>query len=314
MRTKLLSTFIISTIFLASCSKDDNPSETNDGRVQFTSGVTKIQTKVGGVDGDTWNNGDAIGIYMIEKGEKLSESSIKEGANNVKYTTTSTSTTATFTSTTPIFYPTNGSLVDFRAYHPYSSSAIDGIYWYELDVLEQSNQSAIDFMTASANNNGNGYDKNNTSAVNLNFQHQLSKVIINVSAGDGVGNLSGLDVKVKGMHHTAIFDLTDFVFAGSGTESSPGTFPIITPYSAGGDSYELILLPTVYYKLSACTVEFTVGGNTYVWTMSENSSNITNFESGKKYTFDVTLTKNEVQVSGKIIPWTSVNAGTGTAN
>lgn len=311
MKTKLLSALALTVILFASCSNDDNDTDNaNNGQIRFLSGVTGATTRVGGTNGDTWNSGDAIGIYMIEHGQVLSASSIKENAGNVKYTTTSTSTTATFTSTTPIYYPVNGPLVDFRAYHPYSSSAIDGSYWYELDLLDQSNQSAIDLMTASADNSGIGYDKTNTSAVSLNFQHQLSKVIVNVLAGDGINNLTGLDVKVKGTHHTVLFDLRDFTFVGTGIVGNP----VMTPYSAGSNSYELILPPTEYYNLSDCTVEFTIGGNTYVWTISDNSSGITDFESGEKYTFEVTLTKNKVQVFGEITQWTSVNGGTGTAN
>ncbi|HBL33336.1 MAG TPA: hypothetical protein DDZ96_05880 [Porphyromonadaceae bacterium] len=312
MTTKNLFALAVSALFVfASCNQDEPAPAVNDGRVQFASGISGVQTRVAGAEGNLWENGDAIGIYMVEHQQPLSASSIKEGAGNVKYTTASTSETATFTSTTPIYYPVNGPLVDFRAYHPYSSAAIkdDGNYWYEMDVQDQSNQSAIDFMTASADNSGAGYDKTNTSAVNLNFQHQLAKVIMNVSAGDGVSNLTGLDVKVKGMDHLVIFDLTDFSLVGTGFVGTP----VITPYSAGSNSYELILPPTEFYNLSDCKVEFTVGGNTYVWTISENSGNITDFNSGEKYTFEVTLTKNKVQVSGEITPWSPVNGGIGTA-
>lgn len=312
MKTKLFGAFALSAILFASCNNDDNTPPANDGRVQFTSGVTGIQTRVGGANGDQWDSNDAIGIYMIEHDETLSASSIKEGADNVKYTTASTGTAVAFSSTTPIYYPVNGPLVDFIAYHPYSDTAIEdyGYYWYEIDVQNQNIQSAIDLMTASTDNNGAGYDKTNTSPVNLNFRHQFAKIIINVSAGNGVDNLTGLDVKLKGANHTAIFDLKDFSFVGIG--SVAGT--VITPYAAGNNRFELILPPTDFADLSDYKVEFAVGGNTYTWTMADNGSGITYFESGRKYTFAVTLTKINVQVSGTIDPWTPVSGGTGIAD
>lgn len=310
MKTKLFSAVAIATLLFASCSNDENTPEPNDGRVKFASGINQAGLRVGGVDGDEWNNGDAIGIYMVEHLQPLSATSIKEGADNVKYTTTSTTSTATFTSTTPIYYPVNTpAQVDFIAYHPYSNTAIadDGNYWYEMDVKDQSNQSAIDFMTASA---VDGYDKTKTSAVDLKFVHQLSKVIINVKKGDGVTDLTGLTVKLKGADHTIIFDLVNLDFVGIGSEA--GT--VITPYAAGNNSYELILPPTDYSNLSDYIVEFTVGGNTYTWTMSDNVDSIDELESGQKYTFDVTLTKTKVLVSGAIKKWGNGGSTTGTAH
>lgn len=310
MKTKLLPVLALSTILFTSCNDEKTP-EVNDGRVKFSSGITDVHSRVGGAEGDLWNNGDAIGIYMIEHDETLSASSIKEGADNVKYTTASTGASALFASTTPIYYPVNGPLVDFIACHPYGSSAVDENYWYDIDLKDQSNQSAIDLMTASANNDGAGYDKTNTSVVNLHFKHHLAKVILQVKAGDGVNNLTGLEVKVKGMHYTVIFDLTDFSFVGTGSTADTE----ITPYfNTENGNYELILPPTLLYNLSDCIAEFTVGGNTYVWIIADNSNDITDFNSGEKYTFDVTLTKQKVQVSGTIEKWITLDGGTGTAN
>lgn len=311
MKTRLLSVLAISAILFASCSNEENTAEPNDGRVKFSSDINEAGLRVGGAAGDEWNSGDAIGIYMIENGQVLGNASIAENANNVKYTTASTGTTATFTSTSPIYYPVNTpAKVDFVAYHPYSNTAIEN-YWFEMDVKDQSNQSAIDFMTASASNNGAGYDKTNTSAVALNFKHQLSKVIINVKKGDGVTDLTGLQVSLKGMEHQFIFDLENLTFVGVGSEGTP----VITPFNAGNNSYELILPPTEQgADLSDYKMEFVVGGNTYKWTMTDNTETINELESGKKYTFDVTLTKTKVTASGTITAWTPVDGGTGIAN
>lgn len=312
MKTKLFSVLALSAILFVSCDNEESPSEINDGRVQFSSQVAGLETRVSGEIGNIWDEEDAIGIYMVEHGEPLSDESIKEGVKNVKYTASSAGMEVSFTpASTPIYYPVNGPKVDFIAYHPYSETAIedDGNYWYELDVLNQSNQSAIDLMVASADNEGEGYDKINTH-VNLNFRHVLAKVVINVQKGDGVTDLNGLQVKVSGMHHLLIYDLSDFAFIGSGVTGTP----VMTPYDAGNNRYELILPPTEMYSLGNCKVSFTVGGNTYEWIMTENDGNIDKLEGGMKYTFGVSLTKHKAVVTGSITPWGDGGSASGVAN
>lgn len=304
MKTNLFTAMLVSVLF-ASCSDDNNNTEINDGRIKFTSGTNTKDTRVSGPEGNTWDAGDPIGIYMVETGTTI----ITKAADNRLYTALSTGLETTFTSTTPIYYPVNGSKVDFIAYHPHSTT-IDENYWFEIDVQDQSSQSKIDLMTASANNEELGYDKTNTSPISLNFKHQFSKVIINVLKGDGITDLSGLSIQVKGMDHTAIFDLMENVFAGIG--HIDGT--VITPFNAGNNTYELILPPTEYSDLSNYKVEFTLAGNTYMWVMSDNTGDVSSFESGNKYTFDVTLTKNRVKASGTITEWNPIEGGTGTAD
>lgn len=311
MRTKFLSVLAVTAILFASCGNDDEvTTEVNDGRVLFSSGVNVATPKVGGILGNIWNNGDAIGIYMVENGG----TTVAEGAANMKYTTTSTSTSATFTPGSPaqaIYYPVDiTQKVDFIAYHPHNPSVTN--YVYPVDVADQASQSAIDLMRAFANGMGNaGYDKTNASPVNLIFDHQLSKVILNVTAGDGVDNLNGLTIAIKGMNTTADFDLKG---VGGITNEAGAASSSIAPFDAGSNKYEAILLPVA---LTTQAIEFTVDGNTYSWTInnSNNTNNVTSLEKGKIYTFNVTLMKHKVEVTGSINLWQSAGVpSTGTAD
>lgn len=302
MQTKFLSVLALSAILFASCSSDDESNEPNDGRVKFTSGVNAPTTKVAGANGDQWEGTEQIGIFMRDNaaGKAIQQP-------NVLYTTTSTGASATFTSSTPLYYPVNTpAAVDFVAYHPYTT--LTGDYGYSVDVATQTSQSAIDLMVATADNSAAGYDKTNTSPVNLVFKHQLAKVKIDVTAGDGVADLTGLAVSIKGMNTKANFDIS------SATLSNEGTVAAITPVGTGAN-YEAILLPVA---LTTQTIEFTVGGNTYVWQINDsanNTNNVTSLEKGKVYTFNVTVQKNKVTVTGTITPWQSAGAPTtGTAN
>lgn len=318
MRTKLVSAVAIATLLFASCSNDDTP-EPNDGRVKFTSGINQAGLRVGGVDGDRWFGNESIGIYMLEHGQSLSATSIKESADNVKYTYNFIQGDGKTVSLSPsgniIYYPVNGPLVDFVAYHPYKDNSKLVNYVYPIDVTTQNPQTDIDLMMADvADNGGAGYDKTNTAAVDLNFKHQLAKVILTVKNGTGVGtaDLRNVAIKVEGMYKTANFDLTGA--AGISGWDNKGD---ITPYPAGANAYEFILLPVTL--TSDHIMKFTIGNDTYTWAMTDNvtgasTAPITKFEGGQKYTFDVTLTKNITEVTGTIQAWGNGGSGTGTAN
>jgi hypothetical protein len=308
MRTKFLSVLAVTAILFASCSSDDEATtEVNDGRVLFSSGVNSTNLKVGGTGGDQWTLNDPIGIYMRDN--TMGKDIVSE---NIEYKATSLSNgdkNATFTSTTPIYYPVNTpAKVDFVAYHPYQASVSNYVYKIDVSSAKQASQTGIDLMRAYADGIGNaGYDKTNNSPVNLVFDHQLAKVIINVTAGTEVApDLNNLTVNIKGMNTTADFDLN-----GTNGITNEGGQLDITPYrTPSTDTFEAILLPVA---LTTQTIEFTVGGNTYKWTInsSSNSNNVTSLVKGKIYTFNVTLKKTGMEVIGTISPWESAGAPTG---
>ncbi|MCC8154421.1 MAG: fimbrillin family protein [Tannerellaceae bacterium] len=300
MRTKFLSVVTISTFLFIACNKDDNQTPAlNNGMVKFSSGIET--TKVGGINGDQWEGTEEIGIYMVTRGT----SDITESADNVLYTTKSQGTSAEFESEDPIFYPVDETTkVDFIAYHSHTTTVSD--YVYPVDLSNQSNQSKIDLMVATADNNGIGYDKEYTGTVDLDFSHQLAKMVINVTAGDGVFQLDGLSVVIKEMNTTAEFNIYTKELKNEGNKKN------LTPYKQPSDyTYEAVLLPV---SLDAShIVEFTIGENTYKWRINDNTSNISNFDKGNKYTFDVKLLKSRVLVIGIIEPWNPINGGTGEA-
>ena len=55
-----------------------------------------------------------------------------------------------------------------------------------------------------------GYTKNNP-VVSFNFSHQLSKLVLTITPGDGLtaADLENLSVTVGGQHTTATFNLSD---------------------------------------------------------------------------------------------------------
>lgn len=301
MKTRLLSVLAFIAILFASCSSDDNDSsQTNDGRVLFSSGINAATPKVwGGDPGDMWNQNDPIGIYMVDHGTTI----VADNAENIEYKATTVSSdykNATFTptdGTQSIFYPMNvDKKVDFIAYHPYNASVSN--YVYPVDLTIQDTPTNIDLMVSKiSDNGGKGFDKTNALPVDFVFEHQLVKIILTVSKDYGVGD-GTVDVKIKGMNRKADFDMISKTF------SNESDNDVIIPDRFGNSDshFEAFLLPVTLLDDSH-VIEFTTGGNTYKWTMKDNTEGIASLKASKSYLFNVKLKKSSLKATGSIEAW-----------
>lgn len=281
------------TMVLVSCDKNETV-QVNDGRVQFTSGITAPLSRVSIDDKKSvWEANDPVGIYMVKHGT----TDVSEGVANVKYLAASGGVSTNFEpAVVPIYYPLDESgKVDFIAYHPYQEDVTDFVY--KVDVSSQNSQTALDLMLAKADKSGVGYDKRDgekNENVNFTFVHQLAKLILTIKKGDGVsGDVT--DVAIKGMNTKASFDL-------KGVEGLTGiSAPLnILPHSiTPGKSYEAILLP-VSTITDSHIVTFVAGEETYTWNMKEDLQSL---KAGKIYEFEITVTKYNVDVTGQIKDW-----------
>ncbi|WP_316831503.1 fimbrillin family protein [Pedobacter aquatilis] len=270
---KIKNLQIISLTMLAflgtACRKDKAPETPNEIRtaVQFSSAINgQIKTKAAD---NSWDANDAIGVFM-KTGTGLANTS----ASNKSYTTTGDGQFKASATEQTIYYPENGSSVDFIAYYPFKQSLVNNTY--AVDVNNQTTQSAIDLLYA---NNANGLSKTNTNA-NLIFTHQLSKVEITVKAGTGVTDLNGLGVNVSGVKSLASFDLATGTLSG---QTQVANVVAKTSIKNSLTVAEAILIPTT--DETGTKVIFSIGTKTYTWTLPAGSK----FESGKKYTYEVEL-------------------------
>ena len=95
--------------------------------------------------------------------------------------------------------------MDFYAYYPFVFPLTD--YTYPLDVTVQSSQEAVDFMYAGK---VEGCTKDNPK-VGFNFVHKLSKLVLEISPGDGLNtaDLRNLGVTVGNQPIKATFNLSN---------------------------------------------------------------------------------------------------------
>ncbi|WP_342648609.1 fimbrillin family protein [Mucilaginibacter sp. CSA2-8R] len=288
-------TFVAALLLLVAACRKDRGNDVIDvaaNEVRFSASINgQIKTKA---TNDKWDANDAIGVFM-KTGTGLSNAL----ASNKKYITVAGDGEFKASATDQsIFYPESGT-VDFVAYYPYQQT-LSGTS-YSVNVANQTNQAAIDLMYATANS----LTKNSTAA-QLAFTHQLSKIEITVKNGNGVPSLTGLSTTLVGLKNNATFDLAYGTLSG---QSQIANIQAKNSVNNGATLAEAIVIPTT--DETGIKAVFTIGSKTYTLTLPAT----TKFEAGKKYAYEVELRGDAgdsgvaVALKASILNWTDVPSG-----
>jgi hypothetical protein len=141
---------------------------------------------------DTWEDGDEVGIYMINNGASSLNGAIY---TNKLYTIDATG--ALVPAGDPMEYPQDGSEVNFVAYYPYRAGSIT-----EVDVADQSSLKDIDLMIGVSK--APPYGLNKGKVVELEFEHKLSKLVITATPETDSGlDMTDATLSITGMPTTA---------------------------------------------------------------------------------------------------------------
>ncbi|NDV79067.1 fimbrillin family protein [Dysgonomonas sp. 511] len=276
MKLKSIFAIAVVAIGLSSCSDEKN-YEDKFSAITFNSTITDAsKTKAANAQ---WGSNDAIGVFMKRN---AGLSTIVDGAANKRYITSGDGNFSAASSSDEIYFPKAG-LVDFIAYYPYTSSLSGTVY--DVDVSDQSSQEAIDLLYSD-----NATGKQNKDAITLNFSHQLSKVIFNITTDDQISTLDGLTVSITNLKTGADFDLADKSLTDKG---SAATITMKTTVTGTTALAEGIILPT------------TAASRKFVFVLSINNEPVTFdwdastqvFVQGKKNTYNLTLTSQGVKVN-----------------
>lgn len=284
---KLLFMGVLSGLVFTACVNNDDKSEWNDGSqpVSFTSSIKGVKTRA--VD-TKWTAGDKVGIFMKAAGGELAAAT---GVNKLHTTDANGNLTAS-NAESALYYPTDGSSVDFIAYYPYSTSLAGTTY--KVDVVSQIDQPAIDLLYS---NNAKGFAKGAATKPQLQFTHMLSQIVFNIEKDNTIPTLNGLKVTFKGMNTKADFALAD------GTLSNAGT-PTDIVAAVNESTVKTIALPAA--SLSGIKVVFDLNGKTYTTDYPQAI-----LEAGHKYTHRVKLSDSNGQPVIEMDPagitdWTEV--------
>lgn len=282
---KILYIVAAGAMMLTACNKD-NDAPDGQQAVQFSAAIT---TRAAGTN---WSVDDQIGAFMKTAGYPLGTTNL---ADNVRYTNAA----GGFTAATPIYYPQSGA-VDFVAYYPYRATPAADPYLYKVDVATQTNPATIDLLWS---NNAVNKTKS-AAAVALQFDHMLSRVVLNIKPGTGMtaADMAGITVKIAGMPTAADFSLANGTLgnlAGASTDLTPIA---VTPASGYTATFAAIVVPQGAGAWSGRKLVFTVGGANYDHAIPDGDD----FASGREYAYDIAVDATGVSVSrSDVTDWTT---------
>lgn len=276
----IIGGILLSGLMLAAC--DDKETNVGDKGVEVQVSSEIVAMTGAQVSDDAWNANDAIGVFMVKAGKGI----VVNTASNQKFVTPGDGTFGPAQG--KVTFPISGEKVDFFSYAPYKDLVYDFIY--PISLSDQGSDPALPLLYADRVRDKDA----NAPQVKFSFKHQLAKLVMRVSAGEGIPNLDGLSVKIKGMDTEAEFDLLE------GTLGVRSSVADIVPSPAAGNTYCALLLPTETNLSQSHVVDFTIPGNTYTWNMTDD---ITRIEKAKVYEFDIAVDRAGISVSGTIRDW-----------
>lgn len=192
------------------------------------------------------------------------------------------------TSTEPKFYPINKSSIDLYALHGNFTSAPTGVFQTEIPeysvIANQSNKS--DYAKSDLLYATKSAVSPQEAAVALVFKHLLSKIEINLIAGNGIDLSQETSVKILNTKLKADVTLNKDVDATASVVLSfdNNNATDITPFQSSdveGVYAEAIVIPQ---EVSGTFVEVTVGGTPYYYTIPTQT-----LKSGYKYILNLTV-------------------------
>lgn len=278
MKVRHLCYAVAASILAAACSEADEPVsriENNQTLQSIYSGTDRFNTRV--TLSSEWENGDGIGVYMLDAGT----GNIRNSAMNIQYNAdvkqTSTKTYFVAASTAIGIYD---QACDFIGYYPYSSGddgkvdAAAGVY--RLNLEDQSaGVKHYDLMWAKAEEQTP--DQLIDNGLSLTFRHQLALLYVNI----GNENVNIESVKVNGLSTNATFDLIQ------GTLSAGDEQKAITLQKVSDQKFAGVMLPSTAIVRNL-TVSIVADGKPYQYTVPATSK-ITELKAGYEYTFNINL-------------------------
>ena len=309
MMKKRLFYILTSMVLLVACNKDDESQSTtgNNKRVSL-----EIAANIGmQAEGTTraaethWDEGDQIGVYVQKKDGTIFVDDASTAGENLLYTFNDGTNYETNGSTYRLFAPSkkiyiSSDPVDVYGYYPYNASASLDPTAIPISVEDQSSQERIDFMRAKKTNVSNG-----NVSIELLFYHRLVKLVFNLKQGEGLlpdelADATYLGVTISNQPYEATYNVYTDAFTFTQGHSNNIIYPVRAASATTGyvRTFEAIVLPNGPNNLQVDrTVTITFyrkSEDTIVNTFKIPTA--TNFVSGNKYTFNVTVNATSIDV------------------
>lgn len=250
------------TLSFAACEQEDiNPAVQGDpDAVKINATIGALQTRVvyGENGATTFTNGDAIKVVNLMRTSK----------NEATYTTTD----GTNWTTTDAMVWNSSSKNKFQAWYPVADYSSYDTFTIPTDQSDATKLASADWMTASTEE----IDKPGNGVLDLNFQHRLAKVTVNLTFSSQYP---------EGCQH-----VSDFTFY-----TNEETQQAITPLANSETSYTAILRPGEYADESYF-IFLVMDDIDEHYVLGKTTTSAINLEAGKHYTFTLKVGKDVVSI------------------
>lgn len=281
------------SIVLFSCSSSDSVIETEPPPTPTEKLPINISSSVSSSAIDlAFEVGDSIGLYVVNHNADGSAAALQVSGNyvdNMQYTYNTTWTPATQT-----YWIDNSTHADFYLYYPYTSS-VTSIEAMPYSV--KANQSQLSDYKSSVLMIGKAIGvAPKLSPVRIEAKHVMSQITINLVVGNGFTHATlaaaKVSVKVNKLKTIATANLATGALTALGDDTD------IIPFKVANNSYKTIVVPQAVGEGNLITVN--VDGRNFDL---PKTTNFRGFEAGKKYIFNVTLSRDTSGVNVNITKW-----------
>ena len=297
------------SVMLAACSSDNEEATVAEKSAirlstQSLTGMTRAAQNLQLTQFDESEN---VSIFLVEN---VGGTQTPSGTNVTSYTNPLAYTTGASGALTPAadqFWPQDGNGLFIFGVYPASAvtpstayNATGISFSVAANQSTDANYKASDLMTGTAANPV----IRTTAAVPMTFTHLLTKVDVNLTAGDGFTDTQMADavVSILGTKPTTTFNVQDDIVgaaSGDATTITAGT----------GAANSAIIVPQTIVA-GASFIKVTVGGGDYIYKMGAD----TDFDSKKCYTFNITVNKTGLVLTvTTITDWVNGGATAGDA-
>ena len=276
------------TISFAACTQDEDFIPRGDGdAVKITASIGALQTRVS-YDAErntTFDEGDQIKV----------ENKLRTSKNVATYTLTDEEW-----NTADAFVWNGASKNEFEAWYPLTASYTT--FTIPTDQSSEQLLGAADWMTASSGE----IDKPENQTLNLDFQHQLSKVTVTIADWNDEFGGTAQEVSTPKIYSKGTDIEVVYATDGPNVTTSDGALTAITP-SAVGHTYTAIVAPAKYATTDKL-MTFTVDGQEM--TVLATTPKLTNgLNAGLHYSFNLMVGKDAVTLNSvNVTEW--ANGGT----
>ena len=263
---------------MVACSQEESFLSQNENGIlkSISSGSDKFSSR--SVVDSKWENGDAIGVFMLSDASSTL-------ASNVKFTnnTAEASNKVTFTSETGITLVNDK--VKFHAYYPWSDTNVTGTT-YNVQISDQpqlTDVSGYDLRWAESNEIDLTGGTSSFGGLSLNFAHKLTFLKVKTNVSDVQS------VSVSGVNTEAQFNIVDGAL--SGETGNTKSIQLCKTTIDEETVYCGIVVPTTDLSSLVLKIVATEGGKdmVYQYVYGTNTTLDGGFKGGWQYLFNITL-------------------------